>query len=596
MRKLLPPFLFVLIGLLISCGPFKEPRSISTFSSQSTPYVDGVLFSWEEVSDADCYVVMAKGQTFEVEEPQIFIPAEPNYYGTDVMISVAAKNRAGISEYQQLSRYTSSFQFENKYTAEMLSAEYNSLKVKVKDTTKLEYSDNCKYYFSIESQYDQTFKSVYDAETKTVNVSCNDFVPGIYEQAKIIMNVDWTDLAGDKKTTSIDTSSYAEIHTKGFDAVTGVTVTSIGRTVATINFTELTDEQLGGINRNEVSYKILIEDKNDATKQFSKFFNADEYEPKKFTELVAGTEYSVLISAYNSGYSDKYCEKTEPFDFKTKNPLSKPTITSITEAKDANQDIQTNFVVAFPKHPDDEASSFLYDIEYYVLKNGTHSYKYGKDSAVKYPADGKIKIENVNAGNTYKVILNVYDEIGEIVSSDVQKQTMQNVDDSHIQNGLINPNTGKLINFNAKDMQAGYTETTWGTFDATAYPDGCVFRVDYYDFMFETDNPVSVLVLNRDTTFTATIKGNTYSLAKGTVKYVKPDENGTGISYLYNNVPMDWYTKRGSELAKSISSANRVADSYIYNNAIYLFVKFNASYIDSTYFDEEAYYLFSFSY
>ena len=596
MQKVLTPFLFIFILFFVSCGPFKEPRSIRTYETHSTSYIDGVLFTWPEVDDADSYVISAAGKTFEVEEPKVFIPAAPAKYGTSVEIQVAAKNKAGTSEAETLSSGTMSFDLRNKYTGEITKNDYNSFTVKVTADERLKFSDYCEYYYSIISnRTDNVFVSSFNKETDEVTVTGEGLEPClVITDAEIILNVKWTDLNEQSQTTQVDTDSYVKIYTKAFDAVTNLQVTNVGRTTATISFTPLTQEQYGGLTTDDFQYVVDVSEKLDSSISKRKYLKPD-VSSVDVTELKAETVYNVTVKAVNNSYGGEFSKVTESVEFTTKQALSIPIITSVTEVKPSASSIQTDFEVAFPKHPADTNSKFLYDIEYYVIKAGTHSYIYTADNAITYPSSGKIKVENVNGGNTYNVVLNVYAEDGTAVSSEVQKLETQRVDDSQIKNGLYD-NLGNLIYWSASSMRATASMTTWGTLDATAYKNGIVFRIDFTEYISKTENPVKILFMNQETALYATIKSNTYELAKGSMRYVKPDSSASVLGYVFNEVPYNWADKKVQELVDSPLYSNTVKDEYVYNNALYLYVLFDSLSQDLTYVDREEYFCMSFYY
>lgn len=599
MKKVFNSFLLlVLLVFFNSCQlPFQPPRTISYSAIKTTSYIDGVLFEWEPAENATSYIVEYNSQSITTDKTKIFIPMNPDKFSQSCSITITAENSLGKS--LSVSKDTYTLGYSSVFNGTVVSSDYNSAVVNIEIEKGFSFSETCKYKFGLNSS-DESLTYTSEYNSNVINVA--GLETGSSVKADIMFNIEYTDLDGKiVKTENFITSNSVKIESKGFPQIKDVKVTKVVRHGASIEFTPLSDEELHGASKENLQYSIEVTDKakEEIAKTISLSFNSCNAE---ITGLSPKTEYTVKVSVYNSnGY--KKTGTSEAVQFKTLEPMKTPVIKNVTEAR-TNSDghAQTTFEVEFDKHPEDVNSTFKYDIEYYVMKGLQHLENFGKEKAQTYPSSGKIIVNGVNGGNTYKIILNVYDG-DDVVSSEVFVMKMKEFDDSVInEKSVLIQDNGCPFDVTKIRANSLTNTITWGMFDLTGYQKGAVLKFDLKRCYADS---LCILTLTKTTgLFSADLSGKNYPLAStGTtlllnsgIKIVTPDKDVLFKTGLYNSVPYNFTSKKVSDLVSSYATSNFIKNEYIYNDCIYIMAQFANSDLDTAYLDREYYIGISFGY
>lgn len=407
-------FLSILVLLLlVSCGGM--PKSLQLSDVTKTAYVDGVLLEWSSDSSANQYKITYEGLSTFVSESKVFVPLKPDLFGTLGNVEITPYSKSGAGDPLTVSVLSESFDYYAvkpelvDKTPTTVTFKYEPLNVYV-----------AKYKFNVISQYEKNFGSGAYGETSFVSKSLTPYLD--YKLNITEVEFSYKDLGGNDTTASTQGGIF-DFTTGSLPAVKNVKVEDITKTGFKVTFSKYEASDLEGIENStyNIAYCLYVKDSEGEEVYKSSLLNHDGNDAPEFivTELEGNKEYKfIVLPVWDEYFYDKSPAPEAFTSVKTKVPLKMPVFEAINIQETGKPSLEkpyTSVEIVFSQSEDDKDGKFLYDVGYYVIKsNGAKKY-FDVDETTNIPnaktfseINGKITISNMNAGNTYKFILYMY--------------------------------------------------------------------------------------------------------------------------------------------------------------------------------------------
>lgn len=416
--------------LLVSCGAM--PKSIQLSDVQKTAYVDGVLLEWPSDSSANQYKIVYENLSSFVSESKVFVPMKPSLFGTLGNIEITPYSDSGSGDSLSVSVLSE-------------SVDYDAIKPEIVEktptTVKLKYEPlnvyAAAYRFKIISSYDENFGYGDYGETTVISKNHTPYIE--YTLNKTEVEFSYKDLQGSSATASVSGTTFG-FTTGPLPPVKNVKVENITNTGFKVTFSkyESSDIEDVGSSTYKIAYQLYVNDSEGKKVYNSDLLEHDKNNTPEFivTDLEGNKEYKVLVlPVWDKNFYDKSPATESYISVKTKVPLKMPSFTASNILETGSPTLAnpyTSVEVTFDKSEDDKDGKFLYDVGYYVIKRNGVTKFYGADENTNIPnaktysaTNGKITISKMNAGNTYKFILYVYnpdDNYNENSTDTIQKK------------------------------------------------------------------------------------------------------------------------------------------------------------------------------